>query len=203
MNNLPFIVAFFSLNVPAGLGVYWITNNILTTIVTVAVKATIKDEPMPAEVDQMMAMLDAPEGETLAVSYCNPALLQPYSIVILFYDNPTILILHYPCFTESYPVLQVGGVTKIRSSPSSRQMMKSSIVDDSKRVEGFGSTLKAIDVEGSVVGEKDNADADDEDDDDDDDDDDDETLEKGDADKTDESSNRKRRTKPSKKGGKK
>ena len=102
-------------------------------------------------------------------------------------------------------MLQIGGVTKIRSTPSSRQMMKSSIVDDSKRVGGFGGTLKAIDVEGSVVGENDqaNGDDDDEDDDDDDDDDDDETLEKVDSDKNDESSKRKRRTKPAKKGGKK
>ena len=83
VNNLPFIVAFFSLNVPAGLGVYWITNNILTTLVTVAVKATINDEPMPAEVEQMMAMLDTPEG-ILSLSYCSPVPLLPYSVLTLF-----------------------------------------------------------------------------------------------------------------------
>jgi YidC/Oxa1 family membrane protein insertase len=44
LNQLPFILAFFSLNVPAGLGVYWIISNVLTTVVTVAIKSTFKDD---------------------------------------------------------------------------------------------------------------------------------------------------------------
>ncbi len=60
VNNLPFIVAFFSLNVPAGLGIYWVCNNILTTIITVVVKEKFKNVQMPAEVEQMMIMIDAP-----------------------------------------------------------------------------------------------------------------------------------------------
>lgn len=59
VNNLPFIVAFFSVNVPAGLAIYWIANNIMTTLITVATKATIKQEAFPAEVDRIMAMLEA------------------------------------------------------------------------------------------------------------------------------------------------
>ena len=59
VNNLPFIVAFFSLNVPAGLGLYWVINNILTTIITVVVKNKFKDTQMPPEVEQMMAMIDS------------------------------------------------------------------------------------------------------------------------------------------------
>lgn len=31
---LPFMVGYFSLNVPSGLGVYWIINNIVTTLST-------------------------------------------------------------------------------------------------------------------------------------------------------------------------
>ena len=63
VNNLPFIVAFFSVNVPAGLAIYWIANNVLTTLITVATKATIKQEAFPAEVDRIMAMLEAgPKG---------------------------------------------------------------------------------------------------------------------------------------------
>lgn len=58
VNNLPFIVAFFSLNVPAGLSVYWIVNNIMTTLVTVSVKNRFKDDPMPVEVERMMAAID-------------------------------------------------------------------------------------------------------------------------------------------------
>merc|ERR1712146_620392 len=46
VNNIPFIVAFFSLNVPAGLGIYWIINNILTCHQSVG-KGWLKDEPMP------------------------------------------------------------------------------------------------------------------------------------------------------------
>jgi hypothetical protein len=60
VNNLPFITAFFSLNVPAGLAVYWIINNILTTGITVLVRNQFKDEVMPPEVDMMMAEVDAP-----------------------------------------------------------------------------------------------------------------------------------------------
>jgi len=59
VNNIPFIVAFFSLNVPAGLGIYWIINNILTTAINLAVKAGLKDEPMPVEVEKMMAAIEA------------------------------------------------------------------------------------------------------------------------------------------------
>lgn len=62
VNNIPFIIAFFSLNVPAGLAVYWIVNNILTTLVTVAVKAQFKDEQLPVEVVSMMAAIDGDTG---------------------------------------------------------------------------------------------------------------------------------------------
>lgn len=58
VNNLPFIVSFFSLGVPSGLAVYWIVNNVLTTLVTVAVKSNIKDEPLSMEVEQIMAMVE-------------------------------------------------------------------------------------------------------------------------------------------------
>ena len=60
VNNLPFITAFFSLNVPAGLAVYWIINNILTTAITLLVRNNFKDEQMPLEVAEMMAIVDAP-----------------------------------------------------------------------------------------------------------------------------------------------
>jgi len=59
VNNLPFIIAFFSLNVPAGLGLYWIINNILTTIITTVVKSNMKDMSFPPEVDSMMLMIEA------------------------------------------------------------------------------------------------------------------------------------------------
>ncbi|KAF6002037.1 Flags: Precursor [Cyanidiococcus yangmingshanensis] len=35
---LPFMVGWFSLNVPSGLGLYWVTNNIVSTLQTIAIK---------------------------------------------------------------------------------------------------------------------------------------------------------------------
>jgi YidC/Oxa1 family membrane protein insertase len=66
LNNLPFIIAFFSLNVPAGLGVYWVVNNILTTLITVSVKSGIKEEELPREVVEIMAMIE--RGNTPAAA---------------------------------------------------------------------------------------------------------------------------------------
>merc|ERR1711988_349118 len=39
---LPFMVGYFALNVPAGLGIYWITNNIFTTLTTLGIRASIE-----------------------------------------------------------------------------------------------------------------------------------------------------------------
>lgn len=58
LNYLPFMIAFFSVNVPAGLGIYWVFNNFLTTIVTLAVKNQFKDDQLPPEVAEIMAMVD-------------------------------------------------------------------------------------------------------------------------------------------------
>lgn len=65
VNNLPFVIAFFSLNVPAGLAVYWIINNLLTTGINLIVKNQFKDDVMPAEVAQMMAEVNAPVKKTV------------------------------------------------------------------------------------------------------------------------------------------
>ena len=59
LNNLPFIVAFFSINVPAGLGIYWIFNNILTTLVTVALKAKFSGAKLSPAVDELMAQVES------------------------------------------------------------------------------------------------------------------------------------------------
>ena len=50
LNQLPIILAFFSLNVPAGLGLYWIVSNVLTTAITLTVRSRFQDErkrPLP------------------------------------------------------------------------------------------------------------------------------------------------------------
>ncbi len=63
-NNLPLIIAFFSVNVPAGLSLYWIINNALTTIISATVKNSLKDEVLPAEVDMMMANVETGRAST-------------------------------------------------------------------------------------------------------------------------------------------
>jgi YidC/Oxa1 family membrane protein insertase len=58
VNFLPFLIASFSINVPAGLSVYWIASNVLTTIITLAVRAGIQVNDFPPEVQQMMASIE-------------------------------------------------------------------------------------------------------------------------------------------------
>ena len=62
VNQLPFVVAFFSINVPAGLSLYWIINNLLTTAITTVVKQRFANEPVPIEVTKMMATIEGGAG---------------------------------------------------------------------------------------------------------------------------------------------
>jgi len=41
---LPFMIGWFSLNVPAALGVYWVVNNIITTATSLAIRNSLKVE---------------------------------------------------------------------------------------------------------------------------------------------------------------
>jgi hypothetical protein len=43
---LPVLFGFFSLNVPSGLGVYWVTNTLFSTIATLVIKSRVSDEPI-------------------------------------------------------------------------------------------------------------------------------------------------------------
>jgi len=45
---LPFLVGWFSLNVPSGLGVYWVVNNLLSTGQTVAIRKALNADEMTA-----------------------------------------------------------------------------------------------------------------------------------------------------------
>eukprot|EP00746_Dinoflagellata_sp_MGD_P013444 gnl/MRDRNA2_/MRDRNA2_129051_c0_seq1.p1 gnl/MRDRNA2_/MRDRNA2_129051_c0~~gnl/MRDRNA2_/MRDRNA2_129051_c0_seq1.p1 ORF type:complete len:511 (-),score=91.51 gnl/MRDRNA2_/MRDRNA2_129051_c0_seq1:25-1557(-) len=56
---LPFLIALFSLNVPAGLSVYWVASNVLTTVITLAVKAGIKEDDLPPAVQRVMAEVES------------------------------------------------------------------------------------------------------------------------------------------------
>jgi YidC/Oxa1 family membrane protein insertase len=72
---LPFMIAFFSLNVPAGLALYWIASNVITTAFVTLVKAGINVE-MPAAVKEIQDKLD--KGEKIAI---NPGLQEQFDLL--------------------------------------------------------------------------------------------------------------------------
>eukprot|EP00981_Chlorochromonas_danica_P003689 scaffold681_cov173-Ochromonas_danica.AAC.52 len=86
INFLPLMVASFSINVPAGLSVYWIVNNILTTIITVSIRGTIQHEPFPAEVDQVMAFVD--NGSTSKENSGVSPSMQEFKGMSMWEDRP-------------------------------------------------------------------------------------------------------------------
>ena len=45
---LPLMIGWFSLNVPSGLGLYWMTNNVVTTLTTVLIKRSVAAQPAMA-----------------------------------------------------------------------------------------------------------------------------------------------------------
>ena len=45
---LPLMIGWFSLNVPAALGLYWVTNNIVTTATSLIIRNSMKMEPLSA-----------------------------------------------------------------------------------------------------------------------------------------------------------
>jgi YidC/Oxa1 family membrane protein insertase len=72
IDNLPFVVAFFSLNAPAGLGIYWLANNILTTVITLLVKANVQNVPVTGEVEKVMALVDQQSSKKKSKSVLRP-----------------------------------------------------------------------------------------------------------------------------------
>ena len=45
LNYLPALLAYFALSVPSGLGIYWVTNNLLSTLSTVGIRQYFKSNP--------------------------------------------------------------------------------------------------------------------------------------------------------------
>ena len=59
---LPLLLGYFSLSVPSGLGLYWITNNILSTVCTTSLKAYFKANPLAMgdiNVDELAAQFNS------------------------------------------------------------------------------------------------------------------------------------------------
>jgi YidC/Oxa1 family membrane protein insertase len=59
---LPIVLCIFSLNVPAGLSIYWIANSILTTAFTLAIKEQFKNVELPEEVQRIQEIVDRKSG---------------------------------------------------------------------------------------------------------------------------------------------
>ena len=51
LRALPFLLGWFAMNAPAGLGLYWIFNNILTTTQTVTIKKLTEKKAVEFNVD--------------------------------------------------------------------------------------------------------------------------------------------------------
>lgn len=58
LKYLPWMLGYFSISVPAGLGVYWITNNVLSTVSTVGIKEYFKRNPIKFDDVNLSALLD-------------------------------------------------------------------------------------------------------------------------------------------------
>eukprot|EP01039_Chlorochromonas_danica_P004013 gene4011-4388_t len=68
LKYLPLMLAYFSLSVPAGLGVYWITNNLLSTVSTWGIKEYFKRNPVKMDSVDIDALIAS------QFSQSNPAL---------------------------------------------------------------------------------------------------------------------------------
>jgi len=56
---LPLMIGWFSLNAPAGLGLYWTFNNILTTATTVTVKKLLEKPELEVDIDELVVKVGA------------------------------------------------------------------------------------------------------------------------------------------------
>jgi YidC/Oxa1 family membrane protein insertase len=68
LKYLPLMLGYFALSVPSGLGVYWVTNNLLSTATTASIKEYFKRNP----VELQNVDLDALASSSSSV-YSNPA----------------------------------------------------------------------------------------------------------------------------------
>ena len=57
---LPLMIGWFAMNAPSGLGLYWVFNNVLTTISTVTVKKLVEQDELEPEPIVSLASLGLP-----------------------------------------------------------------------------------------------------------------------------------------------
>ena len=70
------MIGWFAMNAPSGLGLYWVFNNVLTTVSTVTVKKLV-EQASPVTCNLQPCVMEA---ATLRDGGCNPTgpRLQPY-----------------------------------------------------------------------------------------------------------------------------
>ena len=66
---LPLMIGWFSLNVPSGLGLYWITNNIVTTLTTVLIRRSVTAPAMAGADSAPMAAAAPPKPQGFGRSF--------------------------------------------------------------------------------------------------------------------------------------
>jgi YidC/Oxa1 family membrane protein insertase len=59
LKYLPLMIGWFSLQVPAALGVYWMTNNIITTTATQTIKGYLKANPPQLDIPEVHSLIAA------------------------------------------------------------------------------------------------------------------------------------------------
>jgi hypothetical protein len=57
---LPLMIGWFSLNVPAALGIYWVANNIITTAITMQIRSAFEASPAAASVESSSSTTSEP-----------------------------------------------------------------------------------------------------------------------------------------------
>merc|ERR1719460_2618737 len=59
---LPLMIGWFSLSVPSGLGLYWLTNNVVTTATTLAIRSSVGTPELAVSVEKPAAADPKPAG---------------------------------------------------------------------------------------------------------------------------------------------
>ena len=57
---LPLMIGWFSLNVPAALGIYWVANNFITTAISMQIRSGINMEPVAPSGGSASGIIDTP-----------------------------------------------------------------------------------------------------------------------------------------------
>lgn len=109
---LPLMIGFFSLNVPSGLCIYWIVNNVFTTVSTLAIRRTVMASNGPVTMGGA-AIVDAPSSPPRKKA--RKADPKTFEDMIVSQPKPTIDVIPEP---EPVNVAAVGSTAEDAASES-------------------------------------------------------------------------------------